>query len=145
MYSNRSITNHNIGRRVAGRALPIRSGTQSGNATYLTKAMDAQNRIEVLEQRLAAVQQTGAAGGSAGPDLLAKLSDEDLENLTPDDLDNFTDDQLFLIESRLHAKYGRTDPLLTNEDLRKMSDEQLTALERELREEIQREIDAEAK
>ena len=80
---------------------------------------------------------------SGGPALLAKLNDEDLENLTDDELDNFTDDQLFIIESRLHAKYGRINRLLTNEELRNMNDEQLTALEEQLREEIEHESKAE--
>jgi hypothetical protein len=121
----------------------LRTETQTGNAAYLAKAMDAENRIEVLEQRLAALLQTGAARTSSGPALLAKLSDEDLENLTSDELDNFSDDELYIIGARLHAKYGRTDHLLTNEELRNMNDEQLTALEQQLLEEIERESKAE--
>jgi len=117
----------------------VRSETQTGNAAYLAKAMDAENRIEALQQRLAVLEGTSVGGPGGRPGSLANLTDDDLEKLTPDDLENFTDDQLFVIATRLRAKYGPTDlPLLTNEDLRNMNDEQLTALELRLVEEIAR-------
>ena len=112
----------------------VRTVPQTGNAAYLTKAMDAEARIEALEQRLAALEHTATACASTVAPILAKLSDADLEQLTLDDLHNFTDDELFIIESRLRAKYGRTEmPLLTNEELANMTDEQYTALEQQLR------------
>ncbi len=116
----------------------LRTETQTGNASYLARAMEAENRIEVLEQRLAALEQTAAGGLPAS---LANLSDDDLEKLTWDDLDNFDDDQLFVIDCRLQAKGEREGlkcdwPVLTNEELGNMRDEQFTADEIGLRAEI---------
>ena len=123
----------------AKRKESTRKETQTGNATYLAKAMDAQRRIDDLDDRLAALEQAKVAGPGKGPANLADLSDDDLEKLTPDDLDSFTDDELFAVEVRLRAKHGVTDsPLLTNEDLDNMTGEQLDALELELLDEIQR-------
>jgi hypothetical protein len=74
---------------------------------------------------------------------LADLTDEDLEKLTTDDMDTMTDDELFTVSARLRAKYEREGaknlrPLLTNEELRAMTDELRDALANELREEIAR-------
>ncbi len=119
----------------------IRTETRSGNASYLAKAMDAENKIDALEQRLAALERTEARDPAGRSLSLANLTDDDLENLALDDLENFSDDQLFVIECRLRAKYERNGltierPLLTNEDLRDMNDEELTALEMLLQDEI---------
>ena len=120
----------------------IRTETQTGNAAFLAKAMDAQRRIDDLEDRLAALWQTNVARDIGGLPALANLTDDDLEKLTPDDLENFTDDQLFAIEVRLRAKYERDgvkfeEPLLTKEDLHNMTGEQLAALEMRLQREIE--------
>ncbi len=116
----------------------IRTETRSGDSNLLGKAMKAQKAIDGLNQRLAKLQQSDGAGGNSGPNLLADLTDDDLEKLTPDDLENMTDEQLFAIGKRLHVKYGLTEPLLTKEDLHDMTDEQLTALELKLLDEIDR-------
>ncbi len=110
----------------------LRSETQTGNAGYLAQAMKVEGRIEVLEQRLAELECSEAAGPGGGPASLANLSDDDLERLTSDEFENFDDDQLFVIDSRLRAKRKREGvkferPLLTNEDLGNMNDEQFTA------------------
>ncbi len=107
----------------------LRTETRSGNASYLAKAMDAEHKIDVLEQRLAAFERPEAGDPAGRPLSLANLTDDDLEQLTPDDLESFSDDQLFVIECRLRAKSERNGvkierPLLTNEDLRNMTDEE---------------------
>ena len=127
-------------REAAKEKSSLRTETQAGNASFMARAMEAENRIEVLEQRLAALEQTGRGGGGP-PASLASLTDDDLGNLTPDDLDNFDDDQLYVIECRLRAKDERQgvkfdEPPLTDEELRGMSDQQLTALEVRLQAEI---------
>ncbi len=116
----------------------IRTENRTGNAAYLTRAIEVENHIDALEQRLAALEGSEPGGCPAS---LANLTDEDFERLTPDDLENFNDDQLFTIESRLRAKYERQGvkfarPLLTNEDLRKMSDAKLALLEASLQAEL---------
>jgi hypothetical protein len=116
----------------------IRTETRSGDSNLLTKAMQAQEAINELNQRRAALQQGKGNGASGEPNLLADLTDDDLEMLTPDDLENMSDDQLFAIIKRLHAKHGLTDPLLTKQDLDNMTDEQLTALELKSLDEIDR-------
>jgi hypothetical protein len=115
---------------VTRRKKSIRTETRSGDSNLLGKAMKAQEAIDELNQRLAKLQQSDGAGGNGGPNLLADLTDDDLENMT--------DEQLFAIGERLHVKYGRTEPLLTKEDLQDMTDEQLTALELKLLDEIDR-------
>ncbi len=114
----------------------IRRETRSGDSKLLDKAMKAQEAVNELNQLLATLQQGKEDGSSGAPNLLADLTDDDLEKLTPDDLENMSDEQLFAIGKRLHAKYGLTDPLLTKEDLENMTDEQLTALELKLLDEI---------
>ncbi|MGO9109635.1 MAG: hypothetical protein ACLP9L_10405 [Thermoguttaceae bacterium] len=74
----------------------------------MDSVIKAQEKIDGLDQRLAAMEQTDVAGG--GPDFLANLTDDDLEKLTEDDLERFTDDQLLAIQARLRAKYGLNSP-----------------------------------
>ncbi len=107
----------------------VRTETQTGNATYLAKVLEAEDRIEVLQQRLAALEGT-TPGGPGGRHLsVANLTDDELEMLTPDDLENLSDDQLFAISARLCDKHRPAEPpLLTNESLRNMSHDELTAL-----------------
>ena len=117
----------------------LRTETQTGNVNYLAKVMDAENHIDVLEQRLAALLQTKAPGPGDGLARLTNLTDDDLERLTPDDLENFTDDELLAIATRLRAKCGPSDlPVLTKEDLHEMAGAELTALETQCLAEIQR-------
>jgi hypothetical protein len=98
-------------------------------------ALDCQDKIDVLQDRLDAL--LGVPSGRLPP--LANLTDDDLEKLTSDDLENFDDDQLFVIGSRLRARYERSTgrkierPLLTPEELSHMNGEQLAALEARLR------------
>jgi len=114
----------------------LRTENRAGDPAYMSKMMEWENKIDVLEQRLAALEQRGVA--RSGPPPLANLSDDDLRRLTYDELENFSDDQLLIIETRLQAKSGPSDlPLLTNEQLDNMSDEELTALENRLREDIE--------
>jgi transposase len=121
----------------------VRKETQTGNAAYLAKALDVQRRIDQLEDRLAALHDSGAESPNGDRSPLADLSDEDLEKLTYDDMDTMNDDELFTVSARLRAKYEREGvknlrPLITNEELRAMTSEQLDALVNELRQEIAR-------
>ena len=114
------------------------SETRSGNATFLTKAIDTQRAIRDLKLRLAQLQGTAAAAPSSGPAPLADLSDEDLERLTLDDLNCMDNDQLYAIEVRMRDKHGPCRlPLVSNEELRKMSPSQLREHEALCRAEIE--------
>ncbi len=121
----------------------LRTETQTGNAAYLAKALDIQRRIDQLEDRLAALHDSGAESPNGDRSPLADLTDEDLERFTNDDLDTLTDDELDTVSARLRTKYEREGaknlrPSVTSEELRAMTDEQLDALANELREEIAR-------
>jgi transposase len=121
----------------------LRTETQTGNAAYLAKALDVQRRIDQLEDRLAALHDSGAESPNGDRSPLADLTDEDLERFTNDDLDTLTDDELDTVSARLRTKYEREGaknlrPSVTSEELRAMTDEQLDALANELREEIAR-------
>ncbi|MGO9109196.1 MAG: hypothetical protein ACLP9L_08190 [Thermoguttaceae bacterium] len=74
----------------------------------MDRVIKAQEKIDELDQRLAALEQTDVAG--SGSDFLENLTDDDLGKLTEDDLERFTDDQLFAIQARLHAKYRLNSP-----------------------------------
>ncbi|MGO9114054.1 MAG: hypothetical protein ACLP9L_32970 [Thermoguttaceae bacterium] len=113
----------------------IRHETRTGDVDYMDRVIKAQEKIDELDQRLAAMEQTDV--GVGGSDFLANLTEDDLQKLTDDDLESFTDDQLFALEARLVAKYGLTGPPLTAEDLHNMTDEQLIALEREALDQIE--------
>ncbi len=103
----------------------LRTETRAGNAAFLTKAMEAQNRIDALQEQLDRL----LGQPNHAPTPLAELTDDDLEKLTDDDLDNFTDDQLFEIGARMHARHGLTTPLLTREKLAGMTGAELAAEE----------------
>jgi transcriptional regulator with XRE-family HTH domain len=108
----------------------VRTETQTGNPSYLAQAMKAEDKIEILQLRLAELEGTPPSGPGGRLVSIANLTDEELEQLTWDDLESFNDDQLFAISARLHGKHGPAEmPLWTAEELRNMSDEELTALE----------------
>jgi len=113
----------------------IRTESRTSDPRYLFKAIEAQNRIDDLEDRLAALSHAKAAGPDGGATLVTDLSDDDLAGLTADELENFSDEQLFAIANRLRAideRNGATfeRPLTTLEELRATSGEELDNLSR---------------
>jgi transposase-like protein len=67
----------------------VRTETQTGNVSYLAQAMKAEDRIEILQLRLAELEGTPPSGPGGRLVSIANLSDEELERLTWDDLESF--------------------------------------------------------
>jgi len=119
----------------------VRTETRTGDANYLARAMETQNKIDDLEDRLAALRQTRLERRNGRATPLADLTDDELQSLTADDLEDMSDDQLFAVATRLRAiaerngvKFSR--PLLAKDELRAMTGDQLAALELQLLEEF---------